>query len=177
MERVESRDLIRRLHFGGLVLLQPELLGCLCFGHGPGSQGGTRRARIHPEDAHSRGIPLAAEERISDQTQEKLLLIATVEELLRHEIALKETTDQGVDFAASRPSSPGSVRVPRTFLEGRSCSPSTDRYEYLCQSRRPASSFQPVPTPDNVAERCLIYRDSRRQLWYPLARTQEGRAS
>jgi hypothetical protein len=97
--RVESRDLIRRLHFGGLVLLQPELLDGYASAlvqaakSEPDGLGFIREA-----DALSGRFRLAAEERIPDPAQEKLLLIATVEELLRHEIALKEATDQGVDL-------------------------------------------------------------------------------
>jgi WD40 repeat protein len=111
--RVESRDLIRRLHFGGLVLLQPELLDAYASAlvqaakSEPDGLGFIREA-----DALEGRFRLAAEERIPDPAQEKLLLIATVEELLRHEIALKEATDQGVDlvfpsqFTRGRPSAP-----------------------------------------------------------------------
>jgi len=97
--RVESRDLIRRLHFGGLVLLQPELLDAYASAlvqaakSEPDGLGFIREA-----DALAGRFRLAAEERILDPAQEKLLLIATVEELLRHEIVLKEATDQGIDL-------------------------------------------------------------------------------
>jgi hypothetical protein len=97
--RVESRDLIRRLHFGGLVLLQPELLDAYASAL-------VQAAKSEPDglgfiqeaDALTGHFRLANEERVPDPVQEKLLLIATVEELLRHEIALKEATDQGVDL-------------------------------------------------------------------------------
>jgi hypothetical protein len=111
--RVESRGLIRRLHFGDLVLLQPELLDAYASGM-------VQAARAEPdglgfiseEDALAGRFGLAESERISDKAQEKLLLIATVEELLRHEIALKEITEQGVDlvfpsqFTRERPDAP-----------------------------------------------------------------------
>ena len=45
-----------------------------------------------------RGVSAGGRERAGDRAQEKLLLIATVEELLRHEIALREVTDRGVDL-------------------------------------------------------------------------------
>jgi WD40 repeat protein len=111
--RVASRDLIRRLHFGGLVLLQPELLDAYASAlvqaakEEPDGLG-----FIREDEALAGRFRLADEERIGDQAQEKLLLIATVEELLRHEIALKETTDQGVDlvfpsqFTRERPDAP-----------------------------------------------------------------------
>ena len=111
--RVESRGLIRRLHFGDLVLLQPELLDAYASGM-------VQAARAEPdglgfiaeEEALAGRFGLAESERVSDRSQEKLLLIATVEELLRHEIALKEITDRGVDlvfpsqFTRERPDAP-----------------------------------------------------------------------
>lgn len=111
--RVESRGLIRRLRFGGLVLLQPELLDAYASGM-------VQAARAEPdglgfiaeEDALAGRFGLAESERVADKAQERLLLIATVEELLRHEIALKEITDRGMDlvfpsqFTRERPDAP-----------------------------------------------------------------------
>ena len=111
--RVESRGLIRRLHFGDLVLLQPEMLDAYASGM-------VQAAREEPdglgfiaeEEALAGRIRLAEGERVADTGQERLLLIATVEELLRHEIALKEVTDRGVDlvfpsqFTRERPDAP-----------------------------------------------------------------------
>ena len=111
--RLESRDLIRRLHFGGLVLLQPELLDSYASAmvqaakEEPDGLG-----FIREDDALAGRFRLPAEERVSGPAQEKLLLIATIEELLRYEIALKEITDQGVDlvfpsqFTRERPGAP-----------------------------------------------------------------------
>jgi hypothetical protein len=94
--RVESRGLIQRLSFGGLILLQPELqdvyasamanavkdepdgLGC-----------------IHEGKARDGEFRIPGAERIADKEQERLLLISTVEELLRHEIALREQGGDG----------------------------------------------------------------------------------
>ncbi len=111
--RVESRGLIRRLHFGDLVLLQPEMLDAYASGM-------VQAAREEPdglgfiaeEQALAGRFRLAESERVADTGQEKLLLIATVEELLRHEIALKEITDRGVNlvfpsqFTRERPDAP-----------------------------------------------------------------------
>jgi len=111
--RVASRGLIRRLHFGDLVLLQPELLDAYASALVQAAKDEPDGLGfIREDDALAGRFRLAAEERIADQAQEKLLLIATVEELLRHEIALKETTDQGVDlvfpseFTRERPDAP-----------------------------------------------------------------------
>ncbi len=120
--RVESRGLIRRLHFGDFVLLQPELLDAYASGL-------VQAARAEPdglgfiaeEEALAGRFGLADTERVGDSAQEKLLLIATVEELLRHEIALKEVTDRGVDlvfpsqFTRERPGAPDIPGREATF--------------------------------------------------------------
>jgi WD40 repeat protein len=111
--RVESRGLIRRLQFGDLVLLQPELLDAYASAM-------VQAAKEEPDglgfiseqDALEGRFRLPEQERVADHGQERLLLIATVEELLRHEIALKATTDRGVDlvfpsqFTRERPDAP-----------------------------------------------------------------------
>src|SRR5215216_6034257 len=93
---VESRGLIRRLSFGNLVLLQPELLDAYASAiinaarDEPDGLG-----HIAEEDVLAGRFRLSEDERIRDQEQEKLLLIATLEELLRHEIALREQSEHG----------------------------------------------------------------------------------
>ena len=111
--RVESRGLIRRLHFGDLVLLQPELLDSYASAMVQAAKEEPDGLGFIPEaDALEGRFRLPEQERVTDRGQEKLLLIATVEELLRHEIALKATTDRGVDlvfpsqFTRERPDAP-----------------------------------------------------------------------
>jgi small GTP-binding protein len=92
---VEAQGLIRRLSFGGLVLLQPELLDAYASAL-------INAARAEPdelgsiseEEAKSGSFFSSESERIADRDLEKLLLIAMIEDLLRHEIALRE---QGED--------------------------------------------------------------------------------
>ncbi len=93
---VESRGLVRRLSFGNLVLLQPELLDAYASAmvnaarkeaHGLGS--------IPEPDALAGRFKMSKDERVKDKKQEELLLIAMVEELLRYEIALRERDDLG----------------------------------------------------------------------------------
>ena len=94
--RVESRDLIRRLSFGNLVLLQPELMDAYASAI-------VNAAREEPEglgsileeDALVGRFRMSKDQRIQNKEQEKLLLIATIEELLRHEIALREQAEAG----------------------------------------------------------------------------------
>jgi WD40 repeat protein len=111
--RLEGRGLIRRLHFGDYVLLQPELLDAYASAL-------VQAAKDEPdglgfvaeEDALAGRFRLAEDERIGEPKAERLLLIAMVEELLRHEVALKEVTDRGVDlvfpaqFTRERPDAP-----------------------------------------------------------------------
>ncbi|MCP4688408.1 MAG: hypothetical protein GY859_10175, partial [Desulfobacterales bacterium] len=94
--RVESRGLIQRFSFGNLVLLQPELLDAYASAM-------VNAAREEPdglgciaeEDARAGRFRLDKDERIADREQEKLLLIGAIEEMLRHEIALREPSDHG----------------------------------------------------------------------------------
>jgi WD40 repeat protein len=111
--RVESRGLIRRLHFGDLVLLQPELLDAYASAMVRAAKDEPDGLGFIPEENAVEGhFKLAKHERVSNPAQEKLLLIATVEELLRHEIALKAVTNRGVDlvfpsqFTRERPGAP-----------------------------------------------------------------------
>lgn len=94
--RVESAGLIRRLSFGNIVLLQPELLDAYASAmvnaaksepDGLGS--------IAEEDVRMGRFHIPPDERLKDRGQEKVVLIATVEDLLRHQIALREQADEG----------------------------------------------------------------------------------
>jgi WD40 repeat protein/class 3 adenylate cyclase/GTPase SAR1 family protein len=94
--RLETRDLIRRLSFGDYVLLQPELLDAYASAmvitakeepHGLGS--------IAEEIALAGKFFVPDEQKIKDPGQEQLLLHATVEELVRHDLALRENADDG----------------------------------------------------------------------------------
>jgi WD40 repeat protein len=94
--RLESRDLIQKLSFGNLVLLQPEMLDAYASAivnaakdepDGLGS--------IMEESVQAGRFRMSEDERIRNKENEKLLLIATVEDLLRYEIALREQTNQG----------------------------------------------------------------------------------
>jgi small GTP-binding protein len=93
---LESHNLIKRLSFGDLILLQPEYLDTYASAlvnaaktepHGLGS--------IREEDALAGNFRLARDERIPNQGDERLLLRATVEDLLRYEIAFPEEEVNG----------------------------------------------------------------------------------
>lgn len=110
---LESQDLIRRLSFGGFVLLQPELLDAYASDI-------INAAKDEPdglgcileEDVLNCRFKIPDIERIKDKQQERLLLIATIEELQRHELVLKEVTDKGTElvfpsqFTREKPDAP-----------------------------------------------------------------------
>ena len=93
---LEARSLLRRLSFGDLVLLQPELLDSYAAAI-------VNTAREEPdglgtiaeEDVVRGRFRLPDAERLRDSGSERLLLIATVEDLIRHEIAIRETASSG----------------------------------------------------------------------------------
>lgn len=94
--RLENRDLIRRLSFGGYVLLQPELLDAYASAM-------VNAAKEEPDGLGSiaEDVALAGqfyvpdEQKIKNRGHEQLLLHATVEELARYDLALKESAEDG----------------------------------------------------------------------------------
>ncbi|HLI88570.1 MAG TPA: TIR domain-containing protein [Ktedonobacteraceae bacterium] len=88
---LEAQGLLRRLSFGELVLLQPELLDAYASAL-------VNAVRADPEELGSIGeatvlegnFALPPEVRLADRGDERLLLLAMVEDLLRYEIALRE---------------------------------------------------------------------------------------
>ena len=94
--RLENRDLIRRLSFGGYVLLQPELLDAYASAM-------VNAAKKEPDGLGSIAEDVALnalfyvpdEHRVKERGQEQLLLHATVEELVRHDLALRESATDG----------------------------------------------------------------------------------
>jgi WD40 repeat protein/GTPase SAR1 family protein len=94
--RVEARGLIQQLSFGDLILLQPELLDTYASAMvNAAKEEPDGLGCIAEEDALAGRFKMPKDERIQNKEQEKLLLIATVEEMLCHEIALREQTEAG----------------------------------------------------------------------------------
>lgn len=94
--RFENRDIVRRLSFGGYLLLQPELLDSYASAM-------VHAAKKEPDGLGSLGEDIALagkfyvpdEQKLKDPGQEQLLLHATVEELVRHDLALRESASEG----------------------------------------------------------------------------------
>ncbi len=93
---LENRDLVRRLTFGDYVLLQPELLDAYASAM-------VNAAKDEPDGLGSLAEDVAlagkffvpGEQRIAHAGQEQLLLHATVEELVRNDLALRENANDG----------------------------------------------------------------------------------
>ncbi|GAA0493518.1 hypothetical protein Ade02nite_21510 [Paractinoplanes deccanensis] len=109
---LELRDLVRRLSFGDFVLLRPELLDSyaaalvIAARDQPDGLG-----YIAEDDALAGRFPIPSADRLP-AAEERLLLIAVVEELLRHDLVLREPTADGIDLVfpsqltADRPDAP-----------------------------------------------------------------------
>jgi class 3 adenylate cyclase/GTPase SAR1 family protein len=94
--RLENRDLIRRLSFGGYVLLQPELLDAYASAMVNAAKEEPDGLGSIAEDAALAGqFYVPKEQKIVERGQEQLLLHATVEELARHDLALRESAADG----------------------------------------------------------------------------------
>ncbi len=94
--RLENRDLIRRLSFGGYVLLQPELLDAYASAMVNAAKNEPDGLGSIAEDAALAGqFFVPTEQKVGERGQEQLLLNATVEELARHDLALRESASDG----------------------------------------------------------------------------------
>jgi GTPase SAR1 family protein len=118
--QLEAQGLVRRLDFGDFLLLQPELLDfyastiILAARSDPGGLGTLDETRVLEAE-----IPIHGDDRVKDARLENLLLAATVQELLAHELMLREVTDSGVLFvfpsSAHRDAPPSPARSTSTI--------------------------------------------------------------
>lgn len=93
---VEAQGLIRRLSFGNLILLQPERIDAYASALVNSVRNDPIGLGTMPEDwVYNGKFPMSKDERLPHAEQERLLLIAMVEDLLRHEIALREQGPDG----------------------------------------------------------------------------------
>ena len=97
--RLESAGLVKRLKFADYVLLQPELLDAYAGAmvnaarDEPDGLGSILETKVMNVD-----FQVPPSERVRDQLQERLLVLATLEELLQHELVLREPTKDGVQL-------------------------------------------------------------------------------
>ena len=160
--RLESAGLVKRLKFGDYVLLRPELLDAYA-----GSM--VNAARDEPDGLGSIletkvvnvDFPLPATERVSDRLQERLLVLATLEELLLRELVLREPTEDGVQLvfpSAYRRDLPTS-EMPNGE-RGRLPVRGPDR-EHLRDLDRPAHPQRPVQASGHLAVGGQVRRRGR----------------
>jgi GTPase SAR1 family protein len=91
---LESRGVLRKLSFGNLVLLQPELIDAYASAIVNAAKDSPEGiGSISESNARSGNFSMSEDERAEDKENEKLLLLATVEDLLSHEIALRDQDD------------------------------------------------------------------------------------
>ena len=91
LDLVESQGFIHQLSFGGLILLRPELLDCYASSIINAARAENLGLGSVSEEAIFAGdFFIPTDERVQEKDLESLLIIATVEELKRHEIAFKE---------------------------------------------------------------------------------------
>jgi WD40 repeat protein len=95
---LEGRDLLRRLSFGGFVLLRPELLDAYASALIDAARGQPDGLGYLAEEDAVSGLFMIPDDQRLTGNDERLLLVATVEELLRHDLALREITDGSVDL-------------------------------------------------------------------------------
>lgn len=97
--RLESAGLVKRLKFGDYVLLQPELLDAYASAI-------VNAARDEPDELGSiletkvvnLDFTVPSADRVPGGRQERLLVFATLEELIRYELVLRESTEDGVQL-------------------------------------------------------------------------------
>ncbi len=96
LERVEARGLLRRLTFGELILLQPEVLDAYAAAVINAAANQPDGLGAIPEaDVREGKFDIPTDSRLQSADIEKLLLIATIEDLLQHEVALREDSGEG----------------------------------------------------------------------------------
>ena len=97
--RLESADLVKRLKFWDYVLLKPELLDAYASAivnaarDEPDGLGCILESKVIKLDF---AIPSTA--RVPVERQERLLVLATLEELIQNELVLREHTEEGVQL-------------------------------------------------------------------------------
>lgn len=97
--RLESAGLVKRLHFGDLILLQPELLDTYASAI-------VNAARDEPdglgsileERVNNVNFTVPSVDRVKGNQQERMLVCATLEELIHNELVLREETADGVQL-------------------------------------------------------------------------------
>ncbi len=92
LKRLENRDIVRMLRFGDFVLLQPEMLDA--YASDLILAASNPHGAVLEQDAYGGNFEMRNRNRILNPQLEQILLIATVRELLHHDIAFKATAGE-----------------------------------------------------------------------------------
>jgi small GTP-binding protein len=122
IRQLANAGLVRRLPFGDYLLLRPELMDGYASALITAAREQPDGLGSFPEDRALRGdFTIPADARLSG-TEEQPLLLATVQELLQHELALREPGEGGVDLVfpsqltATQPEQPDPPAADLRFL-------------------------------------------------------------
>jgi nucleotide-binding universal stress UspA family protein len=97
--RLESAGLVKQLKYGDYILLRPELLDAYASAivnaarDEPDGHGSITESRVIELD-----FSVPSESRVAGHLEERLLVIATLEELIRYEIVLREQEKDGAQL-------------------------------------------------------------------------------
>ncbi|MBZ0293997.1 MAG: TIR domain-containing protein [Anaerolineae bacterium] len=93
---VESQGLIKRFSFGNLVLLKPEMVDAYASALITAARDEAEGlGLISEKEARAGNFRMSEDERIDNKEEEELLLIATIEDLIKHEIAIRDEEEEG----------------------------------------------------------------------------------
>jgi GTPase SAR1 family protein len=177
--RLESADLVKRLKFWDYVLLKPELLDAYASAivnaarDEPDGLGCILESKVIELDF---AIPSAT--RVLVERQERLLVIATLEELIQNELVLREHTEDGVQLvfpSAYRRDLPASEAPKRNGAVFRFEGPIDNVYATLVVRLTRSDRFTRVETWQSAARfaadrgECTVYLktdgEGKAELW------------
>jgi small GTP-binding protein len=96
VSRLQNRDLVRILSFGGYILLQPELLDAYASAIiNAAKKEPEEMGSIAEEVALAGQFEMSKDARVGDKGQEELVLIPTVKELVDYDLGLREHSKDG----------------------------------------------------------------------------------
>jgi GTPase SAR1 family protein len=175
VERAQARGLVRRLSFGGLVLLRPEVLDAYAAAalHAAGAQPDGLGA-IPESDVREARFPIPTEDRLEDAAVERLLLIATIEDLLRHEVALREDAGEGSYLVF--PTQTTRNLTPEEDLTAWCKFEFEGPLQHVWATLVVRLAHSGVFTMDDVGAACAIFRGVGRTFALRLTPVEEGRA-
>jgi WD40 repeat protein len=175
VDRAQARGLVRRFSFGDLVLLKPEVLDAyaaavlIAAGDKPGGLG-----EISEADVRAGSFEIPTDSRLDNRETERLLLIATIEDLLIHEVALREHSDDG-SYLVFPSQSRQKIPVPK-LLQPWARFRFEGPVQHVWTTLVVRLAHSGVFAPDGVGEDCAMFRDGVEAVGLRLHLIDEGEA-